>query len=196
MSLLGSTAINDELQDNLEDTLDFFIKTGIKIWVLTGDKFDTAKSIAFSSKLITHYFKIFEFYNLTDIEEINEKLEKFLLDYKEFQESKSIYLANLEKNRKKLVNLDIEEKSLLNNYDNVKTNALDLNKIKDLKNKLIEECEMSDEKKKYNETKFAILIGSNELAIIMENPILQENVMFNFYLAIYLIIINFSMALN
>lgn len=58
--LLGSTAIEDELQDNVENVLSDFIKTGIKVWVLTGDKTDTAKSIAFSCQLITHEFVIFE----------------------------------------------------------------------------------------------------------------------------------------
>ena len=58
--LLGSTAIDDKLQDEVCDTLSSFINTGINVWVLTGDKTDTAKSIAFSCKLITHEFIIFE----------------------------------------------------------------------------------------------------------------------------------------
>ena len=54
LTLLGATAIEDKLQDNVGECLECFIKTGIKVWVLTGDKVETAKSIAFSCKLLTH----------------------------------------------------------------------------------------------------------------------------------------------
>ena len=58
--LLGSTAIEDHLQDNVSRTLKRFLGVGIKIWMLTGDKMDTAKSIAFSCGLISHEYVIFE----------------------------------------------------------------------------------------------------------------------------------------
>ena len=61
MYLIGSTAIEDELQDNIGECLETFINAGIKVWVLTGDKVDTAKSIAFSCNLLSHEFIIFEF---------------------------------------------------------------------------------------------------------------------------------------
>ena len=59
--LLGATAIEDKLQDNISNVLYNFIEAGIKIWVLTGDKMDTAKSIAYSCKLLDHSFIIFQF---------------------------------------------------------------------------------------------------------------------------------------
>lgn len=58
--LLGCTAIEDHLQDNVKETLEKFINTGIKVWMLTGDKLDTAKSIAFSCGLISHEHVIFQ----------------------------------------------------------------------------------------------------------------------------------------
>lgn len=58
--LLGSTAINDQLQDEVSETLEILGKAGIKIWMLTGDKMDTAKSIAYSCKLITDEHEIYE----------------------------------------------------------------------------------------------------------------------------------------
>ena len=88
LQLLGSTGINDELQDDLEDTLDYFIKTGIKVWVLTGDKFDTAKSIAFSCKLITQDFKIFEFEEFLNEKKISVYLDNFLYYLNEFYDYK------------------------------------------------------------------------------------------------------------
>ena len=49
--LLGVTGIQDELQDEVYETLRDFSEAGIKLWVLTGDKKDTAKSIGFSCGL-------------------------------------------------------------------------------------------------------------------------------------------------
>lgn len=66
LELLGATGIEDQLQDDVSDVLSSFISAGIKVWMLTGDKKDTAKSIAFSCKLVDHSFYIFE---LSDIKE-------------------------------------------------------------------------------------------------------------------------------
>ncbi|TPX51822.1 hypothetical protein SeLEV6574_g00051 [Synchytrium endobioticum] len=49
---LGCTAIEDRLQDQVSETLDYLLKCGIKVWLLTGDKQETAINIATSSKLI------------------------------------------------------------------------------------------------------------------------------------------------
>ncbi len=58
--LIGATAIEDQLQEEVGETLEILIRAGIKIWMLTGDKMDTAKSIAFSCRLVTHDFKLLE----------------------------------------------------------------------------------------------------------------------------------------
>jgi len=42
MILTGSTAIEDRLQDDVERTIVSLKDAGIKIWVLTGDKIETA----------------------------------------------------------------------------------------------------------------------------------------------------------
>ena len=42
MTLVGSTAIEDRLQDDVQDTIVSLKEAGIKIWVLTGDKVETA----------------------------------------------------------------------------------------------------------------------------------------------------------
>ena len=81
--LLGATAIEDKLQDNISDVLFSFIEAGIKIWVLTGDKMDTAKSIAYSCKLLDHSFIIFQFDSF-NIENINEAYLKIRENLKNF----------------------------------------------------------------------------------------------------------------
>ncbi|XP_012530011.2 probable phospholipid-transporting ATPase IF isoform X2 [Monomorium pharaonis] len=47
LTLLGVTAVEDRLQDKVQETLECLRVAGIKIWVLTGDKAETAENIAF-----------------------------------------------------------------------------------------------------------------------------------------------------
>lgn len=48
--LVGASAIEDKLQDEVEDTLESLRMAGIKIWVLTGDKVETAINISSSCR--------------------------------------------------------------------------------------------------------------------------------------------------
>jgi magnesium-transporting ATPase (P-type) len=52
--LIGSTAIDDKLQDDVDGTIKFMREAGIRVWVLTGDKIETAINIGFSCKLLTN----------------------------------------------------------------------------------------------------------------------------------------------
>lgn len=52
-SFLGATAIEDKLQDGVPDTIHTLQEAGIKIWVLTGDRQETAINIGMSCKLIS-----------------------------------------------------------------------------------------------------------------------------------------------
>ncbi|KAI9179474.1 aminophospholipid translocase [Blastocladiella emersonii ATCC 22665] len=51
--LLGATAIEDKLQDGVPETIATLAMAGIKIWVLTGDRQETAINIGYSCKLLT-----------------------------------------------------------------------------------------------------------------------------------------------
>jgi phospholipid-translocating ATPase len=53
LELLGVTGVEDKLQDNVKMTLELLRNAGIKIWMLTGDKIETATCIAISSKLVS-----------------------------------------------------------------------------------------------------------------------------------------------
>ena len=46
LRLLGATAIEDRLQDGVPETIADLKRGGIKIWVATGDKLETAIGIA------------------------------------------------------------------------------------------------------------------------------------------------------
>lgn len=52
MSLVGATAIEDRLQDEVAETISMLKAAGIKVWVLTGDKIETAVNIGFSTALL------------------------------------------------------------------------------------------------------------------------------------------------
>lgn len=51
--LLGATAIEDKLQDGVPDTISTLQTAGIKVWVLTGDRQETAINIGMSCKLLS-----------------------------------------------------------------------------------------------------------------------------------------------
>ncbi|PRQ42686.1 putative phospholipid-translocating ATPase [Rosa chinensis] len=53
LKLLGATAIEDRLQDGVPEAIESLRQAGIKVWVLTGDKQETAISIGVSCKLLT-----------------------------------------------------------------------------------------------------------------------------------------------
>lgn len=50
--LIGATAVEDRLQKGVPDCIDKLSIAGIKIWVLTGDKLETAVNIGFSCHLL------------------------------------------------------------------------------------------------------------------------------------------------
>jgi len=53
IDLLGVTAVEDELQDDVGDAIEAFRRAGVKLWVLTGDNLETATAIGFSTCVLT-----------------------------------------------------------------------------------------------------------------------------------------------
>ena len=51
MDLIGITGVEDKLQDEVATTIQALRMGGVKIWMLTGDKVETAKCIAISAGL-------------------------------------------------------------------------------------------------------------------------------------------------
>ncbi|KAI0827823.1 phospholipid-translocating P-type ATPase [Trametes gibbosa] len=73
MFLLGATAIEDKLQEGVPDTIHTLQMAGIKVWVLTGDRQETAINIGMSCRLIS------ESMNLVIVNEENaHDTEEFL----------------------------------------------------------------------------------------------------------------------
>jgi magnesium-transporting ATPase (P-type) len=59
IALLGITAIKDHLQEKVPESIARFVEANIKVWMITGDKLQTAESIAFSAGLFHSNMKTF-----------------------------------------------------------------------------------------------------------------------------------------
>ncbi|XP_059018080.1 phospholipid-transporting ATPase VD isoform X4 [Mustela lutreola] len=59
LTLLGATGIEDRLQEGVPESIEALQKAGIKIWMLTGDKQETAVNIAYACKLLEAGDKLF-----------------------------------------------------------------------------------------------------------------------------------------
>uniref|UniRef100_A0A8D1CSJ8 Phospholipid-transporting ATPase n=1 Tax=Sus scrofa TaxID=9823 RepID=A0A8D1CSJ8_PIG len=60
LQLLGATAIEDRLQDGVPETIKCLKQGNIKVWVLTGDKQETAVNIGFACQLLSENMVILE----------------------------------------------------------------------------------------------------------------------------------------
>ncbi|OBA23478.1 phospholipid-translocating P-type ATPase [Metschnikowia bicuspidata var. bicuspidata NRRL YB-4993] len=56
--LLGGTAIEDRLQQGVPDSISILSNAGLKLWVLTGDRIETAINIGFSCNLLGNDMKL------------------------------------------------------------------------------------------------------------------------------------------
>ena len=167
--LLGVTGIQDELQDNVYETLRDFSEAGIKLWVLTGDKKNTAKSIAFSCGLFDdENFNIFEIKEgLTKIQlesRLNELAEQFnnLVD-KINNKSSSPKFEVIKTNSQDNI---IRNKKHINDYIKKENQNINTNKKQSIKSL---ETIMEKKIKIKQKNKFALVISSDELNIISLN---------------------------
>ena len=72
LKLVGSSAIEDRLQDAVAQTLQSLKSVGIKVWVLTGDKVETAINIGYSAGLLEKNMLI-RVIEQSDLDEIKER---------------------------------------------------------------------------------------------------------------------------
>ena len=77
MELLCVTGVEDKLQEDVRQTLERMRNAGIRIWMLTGDKLETATCIAKSSRLVSPMQTIHAFQRITRKTEAKRELGKF-----------------------------------------------------------------------------------------------------------------------
>ncbi|KAI7866462.1 phospholipid-translocating P-type ATPase [Spinellus fusiger] len=75
LELLGLTGVEDKLQDGVKNTLEQMRNANLKIWMLTGDKIETATCIAVSSKLVSRNQHIYHISKLSTPVQVMEELD-------------------------------------------------------------------------------------------------------------------------
>ena len=81
MEFLGITGVEDKLQEDVCNTLETLRDAGVQVWMLTGDKIETATCIAISAGIKSNQQDVFIMKELTDPVEIKEKLNAFSNTY-------------------------------------------------------------------------------------------------------------------
>ncbi|XP_022213431.1 probable phospholipid-transporting ATPase IM isoform X10 [Drosophila obscura] len=77
MQLVGVTAIEDKLQDGVPKAIANLQSAGIKIWVLTGDKQETAINIGYSCQLLSDELADVFIVDGNSVEEVEKQLRQF-----------------------------------------------------------------------------------------------------------------------
>lgn len=76
--LAGATAIEDKLQKGVPETIDKLRRANIKMWMLTGDKRETAINIAHSARICKNYSEVIILDHTT--REVEQRMAAALLD--------------------------------------------------------------------------------------------------------------------
>eukprot|EP00189_Rhodosorus_marinus_P000535 CAMPEP_0113960262 /NCGR_PEP_ID=MMETSP0011_2-20120614/4613_1 /TAXON_ID=101924 /ORGANISM="Rhodosorus marinus" /LENGTH=1052 /DNA_ID=CAMNT_0000971687 /DNA_START=142 /DNA_END=3297 /DNA_ORIENTATION=+ /assembly_acc=CAM_ASM_000156 len=74
LELVGLTGVEDKLQDNVRESLEKLRHAGIRIWMLTGDKVETAVCIAVSSRLAERSQQFFTITGLASVADASKRL--------------------------------------------------------------------------------------------------------------------------
>ena len=74
LEYVGSSAIEDLLQDQVPETIKILLEAGIRLWVLTGDKQETAIEIGKSCNLINEEEMELIILSSTSMQELDQKL--------------------------------------------------------------------------------------------------------------------------
>jgi len=67
LEYVGVTAIEDKLQENVAASIEAVRKAGVKFWMLTGDKYETAKSVGFSTSTLDRSMELLSIKELEDL---------------------------------------------------------------------------------------------------------------------------------
>lgn len=77
LRLIGTTAVEDTLQEGVPETIASLRAAGIKVWLLTGDKVETAISVAYLCKLLDREMTLFYLVRQQDV----QSCQRLLLSY-------------------------------------------------------------------------------------------------------------------
>ncbi|XP_062868960.1 phospholipid-transporting ATPase IF [Trichomycterus rosablanca] len=83
LQLLGATGVEDKLQEKVQETIEALRLAGIKVWVLTGDKHETAVSVSLSCGHFHRTMNILELVQQKSDHECAEQLRRLARRIKE-----------------------------------------------------------------------------------------------------------------
>uniref|UniRef100_A0AAY4EQL7 Phospholipid-transporting ATPase n=1 Tax=Denticeps clupeoides TaxID=299321 RepID=A0AAY4EQL7_9TELE len=83
LELLGATGVEDKLQEKVQETIEALRLAGIKVWVLTGDKHETAVSVSLSCGHFHRTMNILELVQQKSDNECAEQLRRLARRIKE-----------------------------------------------------------------------------------------------------------------
>ena len=184
--LLGCTIVEDKLQDDVPETIQDLRDANIKIWMLTGDKMNTAYNIGLSCNLISSNMKIFKLCGkekkINDkMEQINhEECQQVILDFaKEYNQFKGDY-STMEYHNKdnslQKFGILIDEKALRTLNDDEEVQKIFLDIAKDASSVIccrvspIQKSQVVKMMKNYDKKGVTLAIGDggNDVSMIME----------------------------
>jgi len=92
LHIVGATAIEDKLQKDVPETISQISRAGIKLWVLTGDKRETAIEIGYSTNVLTPKMHLTE---------VSDKGEKYVQTQLAFEFLRLVKLGKLKEYQKR-----------------------------------------------------------------------------------------------
>ena len=185
LTLIGSTIVEDKLQENVPEVIKELRQADIKIWMLTGDKLSTAYNIGLSCNLINKDIKTFfvegiekkvdENFNIINQEEQEETILNFVKEYKHFQGSVENGFSEENKHLLKFGIL-VDEKALLTITNNEEIAKIFLEVAKEAVAVIccrvspLQKSQVVKLMKNYDKTKITLAIGDggNDVSMIME----------------------------
>ena len=185
LTLIGSTIVEDKLQENVPEVIKELRQADIKIWMLTGDKLSTAYNIGLSCNLINKDIKTFfvegiekkvdENLNIINKSEQEEVILNFVKEYKHFQGS--VENGFLQENKHLLkFGILVDEKALLTITNNEEISKIFLEVAKEAVAVIccrvspLQKSQVVKLMKNYDKKKITLAIGDggNDVSMIME----------------------------
>ncbi|CAG9325909.1 unnamed protein product [Blepharisma stoltei] len=113
MELIGATAIEDKIQEGVPETIADLMEGGVKVWVLTGDKQETAINIGYSCKMLKQDMEVI-IINSHSLEAAKLQLKKALMKYvyKEIESNSSNLIRIQEDNNNNEKEIDVDSLNL------------------------------------------------------------------------------------
>jgi len=99
MNFVGVTALEDLLQDNVKSSIESLRQAGLRVWMLTGDKLETAKSISITTGLFNQNEKLYVIKDIDDATLMTNEIKNVIAEIrsnainKEFEKATVSYTS-------------------------------------------------------------------------------------------------------